>query len=584
MTTVVGPILEETVVRTGLEAVHRVIGDSGLLEFPTRPNGTPLLLRQSFFEKLFGATVPLSSFPSGDIAAAKADVKNLSLTQLLHIRCKYLDAGAGKGTAQAEFVEAVSAMLAPKLVESWEAASDGAVSVDPDNVQEVVRSIMLLYGAYEELKDVTSQHWLLRATGIEAILHLPTCELHAVESLQVPTLVHNNLSRSTASVPLSRRKLHWEVQTCEDPANFEEKVAPAGVATERRGAYKPGARRAMVSAATAAAGADPSALQKVMVQLEAVQETEREQRKEIGELRDQLDAAKAEIEELKESLAETGDMRLKKAEAKLQLFKNKAEAEKEALKADLEKSKQVLAEAEAKLASAASGGGDEAAEELKALQRELDSTKETEAETELRLQAAQEALATERAAAEKSREEATEEAAALQEALNISRQTEAETERKAWLLQEDLEKARVDIEALKCQGSAAAPPPPAAEPPSPAAAAPPGPTKELAEDEVLATCGTTLEGGASDAQADDEQRVVQDVEKANEELALDAAADAWSAELDREKAQEKTEKLEEPAGDEPAGEEHTPKKEDSKDDSQDEIMAALSMSPSLWRG
>ncbi|CAE8669042.1 unnamed protein product, partial [Polarella glacialis] len=95
----IGPEPEETLLKSGLRALGDAVGLEGLLDFPRRPNGTPVLTRQGFFERLLSGEASFHNCAAADASAAEADVKRLGLHQLLAIRCRNVDftpSGAGQ--------------------------------------------------------------------------------------------------------------------------------------------------------------------------------------------------------------------------------------------------------------------------------------------------------------------------------------------------------------------------------------------------------------------------------------------------------------------------------------------------------
>eukprot|EP00913_Durusdinium_trenchii_P003524 g3260.t1 len=76
----------EALLRAGLLGLSEAIGTGRLLEFPRRANGTPLLTRQGFFERLLKGETSFLNCAAADASAAEADVKRLALHQLLAIR------------------------------------------------------------------------------------------------------------------------------------------------------------------------------------------------------------------------------------------------------------------------------------------------------------------------------------------------------------------------------------------------------------------------------------------------------------------------------------------------------------------
>eukprot|EP00931_Biecheleriopsis_adriatica_P095270 TRINITY_DN6890_c0_g1_i3.p1 TRINITY_DN6890_c0_g1~~TRINITY_DN6890_c0_g1_i3.p1 ORF type:complete len:762 (-),score=260.93 TRINITY_DN6890_c0_g1_i3:60-2345(-) len=247
----VGPLSEELVRRAGILAVRQAVGDADLLSFPKRPNGTPLLLRQSFFERLLNGKMQLASFPAADVSGAQMDVRKLALPQLLFIRCSLLDANFAPMSTQAAFVQAVDTALDEQLLRRL--SQEGALTAS----EGVVRLSLLAYGAHAELQKQgaslpPAEHWLVRADGAQNLLHLPSCELRPLDVADpTPAYVHSSLLQTKSAVPRERRKLHWEVQFCESPAEFKEKALPSRGAGERR---VPGGARSAVRGGPPATG------------------------------------------------------------------------------------------------------------------------------------------------------------------------------------------------------------------------------------------------------------------------------------------------------------------------------------------
>ena len=71
----VGPVKEERTLRNGLLRLALSVGEEQLFDFPKRPNGTPRLLRQSFFDRLLKADANLTNSHPGDVTGAQPDVK-----------------------------------------------------------------------------------------------------------------------------------------------------------------------------------------------------------------------------------------------------------------------------------------------------------------------------------------------------------------------------------------------------------------------------------------------------------------------------------------------------------------------------
>lgn len=234
-THVVGPILEDGVFKAGLDGLRMQLGVDNLLDFPKRPNGTAVLMRQSFFEKIFTGKMEFLDFPTIDISAAQVDVKNLNLEQLLHIRCENREfhlTSPGLKT-QGDFLGAVDSTLEKRVSERL-AAGGGVAWAEPSRMSDVVRVVFLLYGVYQELPaEVRSKSdlWLLRSGNLEALLCIKTCELRRLqtgdEASQEAAWCHRSLSRASAGIAKAKKQLHWELELCDRPSEFKEAVAAA---------------------------------------------------------------------------------------------------------------------------------------------------------------------------------------------------------------------------------------------------------------------------------------------------------------------------------------------------------------------
>merc|ERR1719282_1991484 len=178
-TITVGPILENEIYKNGFKAMQSMLGMADLFDFPKRTNGTSMLLKQSFFERLFGGEMVLIDFPGADVIGAQTDVKQLSLPQLLRIRCDNLDFAATTpgARAQADFLTSVDENLDKRIIQKL--TSNGVV-IDPAQTSEVVRLVLFIYGVYQQIggeEGPRSSCWLVRAPPLEAILNVRDCEL-----------------------------------------------------------------------------------------------------------------------------------------------------------------------------------------------------------------------------------------------------------------------------------------------------------------------------------------------------------------------------------------------------------------------
>mmetsp|Transcript_130000 Transcript_130000/g.323967 ORF Transcript_130000/g.323967 Transcript_130000/m.323967 type:complete len:601 (+) Transcript_130000:49-1851(+) len=243
--TVVGPLAENQVYQDGLLALQEAVGTHRLLEFPRRTNGTPMLLRQSFFHRLLSEKIQLSNFPSADIIAAQADVRHLSLAQLLRIHCDNQDVVAPTPPVERLLscvAEHIGKRLATKLVTAAEAAaeeeSEKMPFVDAAVAAEVVRQVILIYGVQGQLAHGTAashSRWLVVAEQAKAVLHLAECELRVFDDgVQTPTYCYRSLSRAGNSMPRARRSLHWEVKLCSNPLLSDVSSGSSTLPPQRR--------------------------------------------------------------------------------------------------------------------------------------------------------------------------------------------------------------------------------------------------------------------------------------------------------------------------------------------------------------
>jgi len=235
MAVTVGPVLEDHVYRAGLLGLKRALGDGDLLSFPKRPNGTAMLLRQSFFERLLSGGMDLISFPVADIIAAQTDVRNLSVPQLLCIRCSNLDFSASTPSMRThgEFLRSVDEALERRMAAKL---AGRGVNLAPGQVADAVRLVVLVYGVHERLNKEalgSSEHWLVKSGELQALLLLPACELLEVESLgDASAFCHRNLSRASIAVSRAKKQLHWEVELS-NPSAFDSAAQPRSPPTRR---------------------------------------------------------------------------------------------------------------------------------------------------------------------------------------------------------------------------------------------------------------------------------------------------------------------------------------------------------------
>lgn len=220
---ILGPEPEDEVVKAGLLSLSEVIGTDGLHDFPRRPNGTPLLTRQGFFERLLRGHAVLQDCAAADTSAAEADVKRLTLQQLIAIRCIHLDfvpVGAGQ-VSKANFL---------KLIERWTVTllaerilGDEATTLTDANRALVMKHVMLIYGASRRLggeEPVGSEWWLLAVGGTRRYLHLPRCEASSLApagSVYCYRILASPSSRDRNCAPA----LRWQVQLVDKPEEWK---------------------------------------------------------------------------------------------------------------------------------------------------------------------------------------------------------------------------------------------------------------------------------------------------------------------------------------------------------------------------
>eukprot|EP00929_Paragymnodinium_shiwhaense_P040561 TRINITY_DN21166_c0_g2_i1.p1 TRINITY_DN21166_c0_g2~~TRINITY_DN21166_c0_g2_i1.p1 ORF type:complete len:1174 (-),score=338.26 TRINITY_DN21166_c0_g2_i1:131-3652(-) len=244
----VGPKPEEDVLKRGLLGICNALGKDGLLKFPRRPNGSPLLMRQGFFERMLRGETTLQNCAAADAAAAEADVKGLNVKQLLAIRCAHLDYMPDKtpaGVAKGSFLRMLERCTMGLLAQHLLGAEAKALSETHRTL--VMRHVLLIYGADAEMKEqaaaaashAQSEYWLLPVRGTRRYLHLGRCELcFAAPSGAVYCYRSHSGARKNIRDTLKSRVFHWQVFLLTEPGKFVQDP----VATEEN-ALRPGGRR-----------------------------------------------------------------------------------------------------------------------------------------------------------------------------------------------------------------------------------------------------------------------------------------------------------------------------------------------------
>eukprot|EP00931_Biecheleriopsis_adriatica_P101921 TRINITY_DN7696_c0_g1_i1.p1 TRINITY_DN7696_c0_g1~~TRINITY_DN7696_c0_g1_i1.p1 ORF type:complete len:487 (+),score=120.07 TRINITY_DN7696_c0_g1_i1:184-1461(+) len=188
-----------------------------------------MLLRQSFFERLLRNEMPLESLPAADLIAAQADIRHLSLQQLLHLRCENWE--QKPAAAAAQFMACVSDYIERRVL-SRLLPAEGSLRLGPREQGCLMQLVLQIYGVRREGDFFASSRWLVRTEGLQAVLDVESCHLQPLEGPQAPTYCHRNLSRVSAGLS-KRRQLHWQVELVTDPVSFTlaspRKQRPAAV-------------------------------------------------------------------------------------------------------------------------------------------------------------------------------------------------------------------------------------------------------------------------------------------------------------------------------------------------------------------
>jgi len=109
-------LAENRVLKTGLLELEQRIGQPDieeLLRFPRWPNGSPMMLSESFFLRLLSGAVEFRSCMGADVAGAQRDLRRLTLPQLIATRNRCLGFATESCTHQShrEFVETMDRFL-----------------------------------------------------------------------------------------------------------------------------------------------------------------------------------------------------------------------------------------------------------------------------------------------------------------------------------------------------------------------------------------------------------------------------------------------------------------------------------------
>mmetsp|Transcript_56256 Transcript_56256/g.89294 ORF Transcript_56256/g.89294 Transcript_56256/m.89294 type:complete len:750 (-) Transcript_56256:538-2787(-) len=214
----VGPALETDLRKAGLVAMRQFLANGEILSFPRRPNGSPMLLRQGFFERLLKKEVDFASCLDSDLVAAQADIRHLSLPQLLHIRCENIESQvSARAQAQSKFLACIDESIEQCVMQKLSCTPNIVPQMDKSKASDLVHLALLIYGVYgDQILNKEDQNqsgtWLVRLDSFVAVLQLSTCELLPLECAESPSYWHQNLSRSTSAVSKDKKRLHWKVE------------------------------------------------------------------------------------------------------------------------------------------------------------------------------------------------------------------------------------------------------------------------------------------------------------------------------------------------------------------------------------
>jgi len=160
-------LTEQRVLKSGLGELRRRLRerrtDEKLLSFPRRANGTAVMLRESFFERLLSGEVDFRSLMASDLTEAQRDIRYLTLPQLLAIRTGCLDFHTESSTHRGHrnFLGTVDRLLSEKI------AVEMLCGLEPSGlgqVQKLGLRLALVLGAGVELPSLAklpSSIWAL---------------------------------------------------------------------------------------------------------------------------------------------------------------------------------------------------------------------------------------------------------------------------------------------------------------------------------------------------------------------------------------------------------------------------------------
>lgn len=225
-----GPKPEDAMLKAGLLAISEMLGNDDLLNFPRRANGTPLLMRQGFFQRLLSGEVSIQDCSISDCQAAEADVRRLSVNQLLSIRCRHFDfeASGTSNSAKAAFLGQVDRSTMTLLGERLLPSKAGCEKDKLTDAQRAVliRHIVLIYGAHHEImiseeKAPGSEWWLVVVGGTQRYVNVPKCEL-VMQPPGGPVYVYRSHTLPDPRSNKRSRVFRWMVLLVSEPEKWDE--------------------------------------------------------------------------------------------------------------------------------------------------------------------------------------------------------------------------------------------------------------------------------------------------------------------------------------------------------------------------
>lgn len=246
---------EQRIVKKGILEFQRRLAEPDpkkLLEFPTRKNGSSMLLRKTYFERLLSDQIEMQTSMAADVAAAQSDLKHLNLRQHLTIRSRTLDfqTESKSHDAHNNFLQSVDRYLFIELAKfvlgkienpvadcplSPSSPRGGSSTLDPVSraLYNIGTRVVLLLGAVIEFQEegtILPPCWAVEVDPMEwqggkmAIFNSEELWMKMFESQtpEVSALSKDavNIIRDTSVGSGISRKLNWEVATV-DPADCD---------------------------------------------------------------------------------------------------------------------------------------------------------------------------------------------------------------------------------------------------------------------------------------------------------------------------------------------------------------------------